>query len=261
MANVPKTTAIIPKNYVRLDGSERRPGPSARLLGPAKNDETMTVTIVLRRRPDGPPVPDHSYYRDTPPAERPRLSSEEFARKYGADQADIDKVTAFVAGHGLKVVETNPGRRTVVVSGTVQQFSKAFGVTLSEYEHQVARTPGSLATETYRGRDGFIHVPAELAAIIVGVFGLDNRRITKRGLADPPATTLQIVPVPQIIPPSSPSKCPEGGPVKNPPKPTGSPARGLFMKYKFQRKHESSAPSVRNTTELYGVSAFPRVAP
>ncbi len=193
MANVPKT-AIIPKNYVRLDGSERRPGPSARLLGPAKNDETMTVTIVSRRRPDGPRVPDHSYYRDTPPAERPRLSSEEFARKYGADQADIDKVTAFVAGHGLKVVETNAGRRTVVVSGTVQQFSKAFGVTLSEYEHQVARTPGSLATETYRGRDGFIHVPAELAAIIVGVFGLDNRRITKRGLADPPATTLLTMP-------------------------------------------------------------------
>jgi hypothetical protein len=60
MANVSKTTASIPKNYVRLDGSERRHGPSARLLGPAKIDETLTVTIVMRRRPDGPPVPDHS---------------------------------------------------------------------------------------------------------------------------------------------------------------------------------------------------------
>ena len=53
-----------------------------------------------------------------------------------------------------------------------------------------------------------------------------------------------------MIPPSNPSKCPEGGPLKNPAKLTGSPTSGFFMKYKFQIKHESSAPSVRNTTEL-----------
>ena len=78
---------------------------------------------------------------------------------------------------------------------------------------------------------------------------------------DAPATTLHMVPMPQIIPPSNPSRCPEGGPLKNPAKPTGSPASGFFMKYRFQMKHESSAPSVRNTTELYGDNAFPRVAP
>jgi hypothetical protein len=32
----------------------------------------------------------------------------------------------------------------------------------------------------YRGRDGFIHVPQELAESIVGVFGLDNRPIGGR---------------------------------------------------------------------------------
>ena len=30
--------------------------------------------------------------------------------------------------------------------------------------------------------------------IVLGVFGLDNRRITKRGLADPPATALLTMP-------------------------------------------------------------------
>lgn len=179
----------IPANYVRLEGSERRPGSSAKILAPAKGTETFTVTIVLRRRPDGPAVPDHSYYRDTPPSERQRLSKDEFARTYGADQADIDKVTAFVTGQGLKVLETHPERRTMVVSGTVDQFSKALKVTLNNYEHQVERTrAGDPTTETYRGRDGFIHVPADLAQIIVGIFGLDNRRVTKRNMADPPAT-------------------------------------------------------------------------
>jgi kumamolisin len=185
----------MPANYVQLEGSERRPSPGAKLLAPTKTSETFNVTIALRRRPDGPPVPDYSYYRDTPPSERRRLSSEEFTRKFGADQADIDKVTAFVTGQGLKVLETHPARRTVLVSGTVEQFSRAFHVTLNNYEHQVRRSPAATpTTETYRGRDGFIHVPRDLAGIIVGVFGLDNRRITKRGLADPPATTLVTMP-------------------------------------------------------------------
>ena len=39
---------------------------------------------------------------------------------------------------------------------------------------------------------------------------------------------------------------------------TGSPASGFFMKYKFQMKQESSAPSVRNTATLYGVRAHCR---
>lgn len=102
-------------NYVQLAGSERRPSPGAKLLGPSKESETIKVTIVLRRRPDGPPVPDHSYYLDTPPAQRRRLSNEEFARKYGAGPADIEKVTAFATSQGLKVLETNPARRTVIV--------------------------------------------------------------------------------------------------------------------------------------------------
>ena len=59
-----------------------------------------------------------------------------------------------------------------------------------------------------------------------------------------------MVPRPQMHPPKRPSRWPETGPLKNPLKLTGSPTSGFFMKYKFQMKHESNAPSVRNTTEL-----------
>ncbi len=76
-----------------------------------------------------------------------------------------------------------------------------------------------------------------------------------------PATTLKTVPTPHMQPPRSPSTCPESVPEKNPSKPTGSPTSGCFMKYRFQMKHDSSAPRVRKTTELYGVKALPRVAP
>jgi kumamolisin len=181
--------AIIPTNYYRLEGSELRPTHRAKPLGAADESEKLSVTIVLRRRPDGPPVPGPAHYPRTPPSERRRMPEPAFAARYGAESAEIEKVAAFVLGHGLTVDETHAARRTVVVSGTVAQFNRAFHVVLHNYEHEVQRSPRSgRQTERYRSYDGFIHVPADLAEIIVGVFGLDNRRITKRNLADPPST-------------------------------------------------------------------------
>ena len=184
--------ASIPENYRRLEGSERHPAPGATLLGPADDNESFRVTIVLRRRPDGPPPPDYAHFLTPPPARRVRMSHDEFAATYGAHPDDLAKVTDFAKSQGLTVVETNAARRTVVVSGTVAQMSKAFAVTLGRYEHSVVRRRGKEPqTEAYRGREGFIHVPGIVADIIVGVFGLDNRRITKRnaGTGDPPNTT------------------------------------------------------------------------
>ena len=74
----------VPHNYVAIPGSERRPSKTARLIGPADPNEVLDVTIVLRRRPDGPNLPDHDYFLTTPPAQRQRMSEEEFAAKYGA---------------------------------------------------------------------------------------------------------------------------------------------------------------------------------
>jgi hypothetical protein len=49
----------------------------------------------------------------------------------------------------------------------------------------------------YRGRDGFIHVPKEIAHTIVGVFGLDNRKITKHNNTGDPSNT-KALSIPQI---------------------------------------------------------------
>jgi kumamolisin len=185
----------IPNNYQPLEGSERHPSPNATLLSPADPKEVFQVTIALRRRPGGPPLPDFDYFAKTNPKDRPRLSADEFAAKYGADQADINKVVGFAQTHGLTVVETNAGRRTVIVSGTLAQMEEAFAVNLGLYEQEsVVRRGDKPVKETYRGRDGFIHVPSDLTKVIVGVFGLDNRRITKRNAGDPPHTTYITVP-------------------------------------------------------------------
>jgi kumamolisin len=191
-----KNAEDIPASYQRLAGSERRPSSEGTLLGAADLDESFSVTIVLRRRPDGPPLPDHSHFATTPPSQRQRLPADEFAARYGAAQEDIDRVTAFAREHGLTVVEANAARRAVVVSGTTRQMNQAFAVTLGRYQHEITPARNQQhRSETYRGRDGFVHIPTELAGIILGVFGLDNRTISKHnGGGDPPNTTALTVP-------------------------------------------------------------------
>jgi kumamolisin len=179
-----------PKGYRQLDKSERHPVKDSKLVGPADEKEIVRITIIIRRRPDGESMPEHDFFLKTPPSQRRRMSDDDFATKYGASGEDLGKVTAFARENGLNVIETNPTRRTVVASGTVAQMNKAFGVELNRYEHDVIRHRGEEAKkESYRGRDGFIHIPENLHGIITGVFGLDNRNITKRNSADPPNTT------------------------------------------------------------------------
>jgi kumamolisin len=185
-----------PAGHVDLKGSERRPPAGAKLLGPAYPHEPFSVSIVLRRRADAPPKPSFDFYAKTPPALRRRLPEAEFAAKYGASQADLDAVTSFVTGHGLTVVDANAARRTVIASGTVAAMEKAFGVTLNRYE--IEHTPGGRlakpVTESYRGHEGAVSVPRALSEVVAGVFGLENRNITKRGSGDPAGTTTQTVP-------------------------------------------------------------------
>ena len=180
MNNSKKVTSL-PENYIPLKGSERNPSPNAQLLGPADPNERFLVTIIIRRRTDGEPVPDFDYFMNTSPSKRQRLSEEEFVNKYGASDEDIKKVTDFAAENDLTIEEINASSRSIIVSGTADQMNKAFAVNLGKYEHTINHLRGeNSSTEIYRGREGFIHVPNNLAEIIVGIFGLDNRRITRR---------------------------------------------------------------------------------
>jgi kumamolisin len=169
----------IPSNYQPLQGSERQPAPNARLIGPADPNESLSITISLRRRPDGPPLPDFDSAASVPGVSHPVLSAQEYTARYGADPADIALVVAFVERNGLKVLETHADQRTIIVSGTVTQMSAAFAVKLGCYEQAAVRGQEA-ESATYRGREGAVYIPAELTGIIVGVFGLDNRRMARR---------------------------------------------------------------------------------
>jgi len=75
-------------------------------------------------------------------------------------------VETFAHRYGLAVTRVDLPARSIGLIGTVTQMNSAFGVDLGEY---------ALDDRTYRGREGAVHVPAELTGRVVAVLGLDDR--------------------------------------------------------------------------------------
>jgi kumamolisin len=163
--------AEIPSGYRKLAGSERKVRKGATRVGPADPSETLLISIYLRRQPGAPSLPGESDFLATPPTQRKPLLRAELAAYQGASPDDLKVVTDFANASGLTVVQTDSARRLVQVSGTVAQFSRAFSVELAHYRS---------SREGYRGREGPIHLPAAVADVVEGVFGLDNRRMARR---------------------------------------------------------------------------------
>jgi kumamolisin len=157
------------QQQVALPDSERVPLPGFRAVRPANQAARLTVSVYLRENPDAPTPPDVEAEALKPLAERVYLSKQELAHYFGPAPADVAAVVAFAKAHDLTVGEENPAASSIKLTGTVKAIQTAFGVSLNHYEND--------EQASYRGREGAIHVPAELAGIVEGVFGLDNRRI------------------------------------------------------------------------------------
>ncbi|PWT74839.1 MAG: peptidase S53 [Bacteroidetes bacterium] len=149
------------KDPVELKGSARTV-PPGKNLGAVNLNEVIEVTVRLRRKNSL-----EDYVKKMGNDNSKVLSPQEFDEKFGASENDIHRVEEFAQQHDLTVVESSVARRSVILRGTVQNFSKAFGVYLSNYQHQDGKV--------FRGRMGKINIPSGLDGIVEGVFGLDNR--------------------------------------------------------------------------------------
>ena len=148
-----------------VPGSERAPLAGAVAVGKTAPDQRLEVTVLLRRRDE-----QGLKARAAAPTPGGHMDHAAFVAAYGADPADIEKVAAFAASHGLTVVQSDRGRRTVILSGTAEQFEAAFDVELQDFEYDAG---------SYRGRTGAVHIPEELSGVVEAVMGLDNRPAAK----------------------------------------------------------------------------------
>jgi kumamolisin len=176
MANTPS------QGYEKLAGSERKPLTNLKPLGPVDPNESIEVSVYLRAVPSSNITTGLSEQQLDHPGRH--LTREEYAARHSASPDDIAKVKEFAREHALTVVETDPVSRRVVLAGTAEALSGAFGTQLQRYEHE---------GRTFRGRAGPLHVPAELDQVVVGVFGLDDRPQAKPRLRyyDPQINTFR----------------------------------------------------------------------
>jgi hypothetical protein len=191
-----------PTGYVPLPGSERPQIPGSVLLRRVGDEEHVAATIRLRPRPGAPAAHDFDHWQRTPSGKRQFFSAEEYKRIYGSAEDEVRAVVRFLTSTGLTVTESDAGRKRIVVEGTVARMNAAFGVTLNMYRaprryvdrapldrdgRKTASQPGGEVI--YRGFEGPVHLPSELAEIIIAVIGLDNRQVggpAAVGTGDPP---------------------------------------------------------------------------
>jgi kumamolisin len=145
-----------------LPGTEHISLPGSRAIGPTDPHQLIEVSVILQHRQQLPALE----------SEAKTLNHSEFAKNYGAEPGQVDKIRQFAREFNLHLLDRGDEllRRTVTLAGTAAAMEKAFGVELNEFEHE----DGS-----YRGHTGAIHMPEEYASLVAGVFGLDNRPVAQ----------------------------------------------------------------------------------
>ncbi|HEV2494423.1 MAG TPA: S53 family peptidase [Terriglobia bacterium] len=161
----------MPRDQKPVAGSHRTPFRNAKPVGKVAADQRVEVTLRVRpRKADTDSRAAVMAMGAKRPSERSYLSREDLGATRGADPEDLARIDQFAHTYNLTVVETSVPKRTVRLSGTVADLSRAFGVQLQKYKSKEV---------VYRGRTGPVYVPSELADIVEGVFGLDNRPVAK----------------------------------------------------------------------------------
>ena len=151
-------------DFVEISGSHREALSGARRTGDAPPDEKVRISVVVRRRRG---AASHGVEPLSTSSDASRLElRRRLAEERGADPREMVRVERFLRDAGLEVLSSDPATRIIAAEGTVEQAGAAFGVSLGRYQ---------IGEVTYRGREGAVHVPADIADLVEAVLGLDDR--------------------------------------------------------------------------------------
>ena len=153
--------------HVELGGSRRRLATGARRVRDVDPHAHIEVTLTLK----APELPEPGATAKGP------MTVEELAKNYGAKPEDIRKVEQTLGSYGLTVEGISPTHRSLRASGTAAAMEAAFQAGLGIYQ--------SADQGEFRGREGTVSVPSEIAGLVTSVLGLDQRRVARRRAAAP----------------------------------------------------------------------------
>ncbi len=166
---------------VVVPGSTRKALPNSRFIARSNPQEEIRVSIFVRRRRHlsaaaivSTKVVDRHF-----PCESRAVTAEKCVF-YGVDPADLEAVARWAESHRLMVIDTSIRMHRIMAEGTIATVQRAFQIQLNEYEHP--------KHGYFRGREGHLYVPPELAGVVIGVFGLEARRMGHSLLPQPVRT-------------------------------------------------------------------------
>ncbi|MGP8248030.1 MAG: protease pro-enzyme activation domain-containing protein [Bryobacteraceae bacterium] len=171
-------------------------GSAARPLITQKIDESRVVTLAGNTRPEATAANDRGAVADSLPLEHielqlvrsaeqtqaveqalaelqnPKsanfhqwLTAEQFGANFGASQADISTVTAWLAGHGFTVNQVYPSGLLIDFSGTAGQVRQTFQTEMHYLEVDGVRHVANMSNPK---------IPAALAPVVGGIVSLHD---------------------------------------------------------------------------------------
>lgn len=104
-------------------------------VGSTNTAQTINVTLVLNAHHQDA-LEDYAYRTVRPgdPAYHKFLTTAQFAQQYGATDAEIAQVQAFLKSNGIAATEVTANHLAIKTRGTISQFNHAFQTTIRDYQ-------------------------------------------------------------------------------------------------------------------------------
>jgi uncharacterized protein (TIGR03437 family) len=138
------------------------------MLAPTASQQADLDKLLVAQQTKGSP----SYQR--------WLTPEEYAQRFGVSDADISKITQWLAGQGLRVLSVARGRNWIAASGTAAQVEAAFQTEIHSY---------AVDGETHYSIASAPSVPAAFGEVVKGIRGLNDFRMKPRARVKPANTS------------------------------------------------------------------------
>jgi subtilase family serine protease len=151
-------------------------GLSARLkgasdLGVADVSQPSGRMLLMLKRSDEQEASLQSFLQQVHQQGSPQfhqwLTPSNFAQQFGANDSDVQQVTAWLQSHGMKVAGLVANRGAIEFSGSIGQVNEAFHTSIHKYNVQ---------GETHVANATAAQIPSALAAAVAGVSQLNDFR-------------------------------------------------------------------------------------
>ncbi len=146
-------------------------------LAPASLSGRMLLT--LKRSPEQEAALDQwiaSQQNPASPNFHKWLTPEEFGKRFGVTEADLQRVTSYLSAEGFNVGRVYGGRNAVEITGTAEQIRRTFRTEIRRY---------AVRGRTFYANDRDPQIPAELASVVQGFASINNFKTTVAATATP----------------------------------------------------------------------------